>query len=305
MSQNSDKNIIVYNYFYILNKDQNQFENIESLISSSTLFKPIKNCFIKNSNLKETIQKKEIPQSKLIINNEYDEKKINFEVNGNNIDKYNYNISSKDNTKDITIEISGDEDNNKFLSKKRFLLINTRNKIGRLPKNSLYIGYHTKFSHDNILRKVRVKFFHKLINYINSIILSKYRNIPVLKPLKGKVSQDNTIDFNKKLLNTKLKDIFLNYEINGKFKLYERFYNKKIIEKIYEENIQELIDILEITFLDAFNIFRNKIKDQKLNGLEKIDTVLEDIKLKENDEEYINKFREIVMNFEKYYFNRD
>ena len=41
MSQNSDKNIIVYNYFYILNKDQNQFENIESLISSSTLFKPI------------------------------------------------------------------------------------------------------------------------------------------------------------------------------------------------------------------------------------------------------------------------
>ena len=305
MSQNSDKNIIVYNYFYILNKDQNQFENIESLISSSTLFKPIKNCFIKNSNLKETIQKKEIPQSKLIINNEYDEKKINFEVNGNNIDKYNYNISSKDNTKDITIEISGDEDNNKFLSKKRFLLINTRNKIGRLPKNSLYIGYHTKFSHDNILRKVRVKFFHKLINYINSIILSKYRNIPVLKPLKGKVSQDNTIDFNKKLLNTKLKDIFLNYEINGKFKLYEKFYNKKIIEKIYEENIQELIDILEITFLDAFNIFRNKIKDQKLNGLEKIDTVLEDIKLKENDEEYINKFREIVMNFEKYYFNRD
>ena len=305
MSQNSDKNIIVYNYFYILNKDQNQFENIESLISSSTLFKPIKNCFIKKSNLKETIQKKEIPQSKLIINNEYDEKKINFEVNGNNIDKYNYNISSIDNTKDITIEISGDEDNNKFLSKKRFLLINTRNKIGRLPKNSLYIGYHTKFSHDNILRKVRVKFFHKLINYINSIILSKYRNIPVLKPLKGKVSQDNTIDFNKKLLNTKLKDIFLNYEINGKFKLYERFYNKKIIEKIYEENIQELIDILEITFLDAFNIFRNKIKDQKLNGLEKIDTVLEDIKLKENDEEYINKFREIVMNFEKYYFNRD
>ena len=305
MSQNSDKNIIVYNYFYILNKDQNQFENIESLISSSTLFKPIKNCFIKKSNLKETIQKKEIPQSKLIINNEYDEKKINFEVNGNNIDKYNYNISSIDNTKDITIEISGDEDNNKFLSKKRFLLINTRNKIGRLPKNSLYIGYHTKFSHDNILRKVRVKFFHKLINYINSIILSKYRNIPVLKPLKGKVSQDNTIDFNKKLLNTKLKDIFLNYEINGKFKLYEKFYNKKIIEKIYEENIQELIDILEITFLDAFNIFRNKIKDQKLNGLEKIDTVLEDIKLKENDEEYINKFREIVMNFEKYYFNRD
>ena len=169
MSQNSDKNIIVYNYFYILNKDQNQFENIESLISSSTLFKPIKNCFIKNSNLKETIQKKEIPQSKLIINNEYDEKKINFEVNGNNIDKYNYNISSKDNTKDITIEISGDEDNNKFLSKKRFLLINTRNKIGRLPKNSLYIGYHTKFSHDNILRKVRVKFFHKLINYITSL----------------------------------------------------------------------------------------------------------------------------------------
>jgi hypothetical protein len=207
-------------------------------------------------------------------------------------------------TKDLSIEIKPEKEL-KFLTKKKFFKIDTKNKKGRKPKHSMVYSYHTKFSNDNILRKIKVKFIHKTINYINNIILTKYNNkIDVLKPLKGKISQNNGINFNKKLINSKLKDIFSIYEINGKFKLYQNNYNKSIIDKIYNENIKELIDIFEMTFLQVFVIFRDLNETQKLNGLEKIDTVIREIKLKDNNSEYINKFTNVVNNFENYYLNK-
>ena len=140
---------------------------------------------------------------------------------------------------------------------------------------------------------------------MNRLIVSKYSTkIHKLKHLKGKISQDNSISFNKILLISKLKDVFLSNEINGKYKLFEKFYNKKIIEKIYEENITELIDILEMTFLDAFNIFKNVNTSDKFDGFEKLDKVIEELKLKEKNELYIQKFEKVAMNFENYYLNK-
>lgn len=104
----------------------------------------------------------------------------------------------------------------------------------------------------------------------------------MLKPLIGEISKNNTINFNKELLHTKLKDIFSLFGINGKF-------NKDIIEKIYAEKIKELIDILEMDFLEIFSEFRNLKESQKLKGFEKIDSVIREMNLKEdekNKEEY-------------------
>ena len=135
--------------------------------------------------------------------------------------------------------------------------------------------------------------------------MKKYNHkIKILKPLKGIISQNNTIKFNKHLLHLKIKELFINYDINGKFKLLNKNYNQEIINKIYEENIKELIDIMEMTYLEVFYIFRDSKENQKLNGLEKIDTVIKEIELKEKNDEYINKFKDVVMGFEKYYFNK-
>ena len=313
MSEESKKNVTIYNYYYIINKDQGQFENIKSLFSTSNLFTPNIINFCKTST---TFQKKEFTNSEPIYKNEEIINEINFNINKENKNKIINKDINLETTKEITIEKKGEkeenneflekEENNEFLSKKRFFNIDIKKKTGRKPKILGSISYHTKFSTDNILRKIKVKFFHKIINYLNSIIISKYRTkINTLKNLKGDISQNNTINFNKQLLNSKLKDIFLNNKINGKFKIYESSYNKTIIEKIYKENIQELIDILEITFFDAFKIFRDKNEVQKLNGLEKLDIVIEEIKRKDNNEDYIKKFTEIAMNFESHYFNKE
>ena len=241
----------------------------------------------------------------------------NFEIknnNGKNIEEINIRINDTNDTNikieennlkptDLTVEINN-EKKPKFLVNKNGL--NNKKKKGRKPKHLIMINsYHTKFSHDNILRKIKVKFFRKITNYINSIIISKYRNkINVLKPLKGKISQNNSINFNQILIKSKLKDIFLTYEINGKFKSFEKNYNKDIINKIYNENIKELIDILEMTFLEVFIIFRDLNETEKLKGFEKRDSVIREIKIKDNNKEYIDKLTKVIMNFEHYYLNK-
>ena len=178
--------------------------------------------------------------------------------------------------------------------------------MGRKPKSSIVNSYHTKFSSDNIRRKIKVKFFNKTINYINRIILVKYKNkINTLKKIGKDVSQNNGINYNKILIKLKLKDIFMNNPINDKFKLLQKDYNQKVINKIYEEKIQELIDILEMTFLEVFSIFRNINETEKLKGLEKIDTVLKELELNEENTEYIKKFNDVVQNFENYYMSQN
>ena len=144
----------------------------------------------------------------------------------------------------------------------------------------------------------------KLIKYINRKIKSKYKGvIGIIKPLRAKISQNNSIKFNKELLYTKIKEIFSNNEINGKFKKYEKNYNKKVIDIIYEQNIKELIDIFELTFLEAFYIFRDK-NETEFSDFEKLDIVLDELREKGNNIDYIKKFYNVAMNFENYYLNK-
>jgi hypothetical protein len=293
-------NIIINNYYCF------PFDKLKEYYKNS--FSPLIYALNQTNNInKDILIKKsdDLGNKSNKFNNGKIVKEINFYINDDK-SSINEEKSSIDmaKTKDLSIEIKPEKEL-KFLTKKKFFKIDTKNKKGRKPKHSMVYSYHTKFSNDNILRKIKVKFIHKTINYINNIILTKYNNkIDVLKPLKGKISQNNGINFNKKLINSKLKDIFSIYEINGKFKLYQNNYNKSVIDKIYNENIKELIDIFEMTFLQVFVIFRDLNETQKLNGLEKIDTVIREIKLKDNNNEYINKFTNVAMNFENYYLNK-
>ena len=228
---------------------------------------------------------------------------ISFSIN-NKENKNDENIIPQEKTKDLTIEIQ-EEEKLKFEKDKKVFIVKGFKRKGRKHKNSLIKGYHTKYSHDNILRKIKVKFFKKLVKYINNIIKNKYwRKVHLLKPLHGKISQNNTKIFNRTLINTKLKDIFSSFEINGKFKSVDKEYNKIVIKSIYEKNLAELINIFEMTFLEAFYAFLDKNKTEKLQGLEKLDVVVEEIKKKEDDV-YAMKFQKVAMDFEKYYLTKN
>ena len=298
MIKESKNKIIINNHFYIPNESMPYFQNFILNISSFNQSQA-SNLFIDQKN-----ENKIIPNGLNKDNNDAEKiEPINFGINKINY-KENENKFPLEKTNDKTII---EKNNNKTKDSKflRFFKIANKKKIGRKPKSSIINSYHTKFSNDNILRKIKVKFFNKVINYINSIIISKYRNkINTLKRFEKNVSQNNTINFNKALINSKLKDIFYNYEINRKFKLIGKDFNKKIINKIYEEKIQELIDIFEMTFLEVFSIFRNLNETEKLKGLEKIDSVLRELGNPEENLKYINKFNEVAQKFETFYMDK-
>ena len=289
---NQKRQTITINNFFCI-----PLEKFKELINSNQIPLNSKSIFSSsNQNIfpieKDNFKYKIVKQQQLI-----------FSVN-NKDNKTSEKIIPKDKAKDLVIEIKKNQQK-KFLSNKKIFKFESFKKIGRKPKNSLAKGYHTKFSLDNILRKIKVQFFKKLVKYINNIIKNKYsRKVYLLKPLFGKISQNNSKNFNRALLNTKLKDIFSSFEINGKFKSVDKEYNKIVINLVYEKNLTELIDIFEMTFLDVFNAFIEKNKTEKLNGLENLDSVVEEIKKKENDV-YVDKFQKVAMDFEKYYLKKN
>ena len=282
--------ITINNYFYIpLQKYKELINSKQYSLNEKDIFNNVnQNIFpIKKGNFECKIVKQE---------------QLIFSMN-NKENKKDENIIMQDKSKELIIEIK--EQKPKFLTDNKFYKIKGFKKIGRKPKNSLIKGYHTKFSHDNILRKIKVKFFKKFVKYINNIIKNKYlTKIHLLKPLYGKISQNNSKNFNRTLLNTKLKDVFSSFEINGKFKSVDKEYNKIVIKLVYEKNLTELIDIFEMKFLDAFNAFIDKNKSEKLDGLENLHVVVEEIKKKENDL-YADKFQKVATNFEKYYLEKN
>ena len=289
MSEDKEKTIIFNNYFTIQIKNPNDILNLDFIKHA---FQPMYKDYMIKSYL---LKKREGPQNKIILKEEEhkdsESKKENYKINEDG--------SLSTNNSDIVVELP--------IDKTHLFLINNKKKVGRKPKSSIFRGEHTKYSCDNILRKIKVKFFKIIIKYINSIIAkyNKIYNITFLLPIKGKYHQDNGINFNKKLLNSKLKDIFLEYEINDKFKLFKKYYNEDVINSIYENNIEELINILDMTFIEVFKIFRTNDETNKLQGLEKLDTVVKEMKKIDNNKDYIGKFIKVVNNFENYYLNKN
>ena len=100
-------------------------------------------------------------------NKEIKEKEITAN-NSENGTKMPTNLPLQVNIKDDLIVDLTDKNqikNNRFFIQKK-------RKLGRKPHMSDNICYHTKYSHDNILRKIKAKFFKIIINFINSRIIS-------------------------------------------------------------------------------------------------------------------------------------
>ena len=297
-----NKNQIIYNNYFII-VDPN---SINSEIKDNLLFKPLMQNFLKKTFLS---QKRKGPENKIILNEEAENNiEIDFNINKNiknfvkeiNLEKTKEDTQEKDkNINDINVKELND-------NKNVFFDIYKKSKKGRKSQSNLVKTIHTKYSHDNILRKIKVKFLKRLTKFINNIIKIKYKGkIKELVPLNGEIAQNNNISFNLKLLNSKIKEIFLSHDINGKFTSFDKCFNKKVIDSIYDMNIQELIDIFEMTFLEVFNHFISLKEINKLNGLEKLDTVINEIKTKEKNDQYIKKFISVANDFEKYFTNKN
>ena len=165
------------------------------------------------------------------------------------------------------------------------------------------------FNYDNMTRKFKRVFFESILNFIKSSMkevqtsANKYVN-PILFKIKQNFISNTNVNFNKNLIKKKLREIFSN-NVSNKYSNYGLDYNRKLIEKIYNEKIQtKVIDILEMTFLECLEHLRGSKHYEQLEGLENVyEIAINELENKENDE-YIANFKEFVNRFEQYYENK-
>lgn len=195
------------------------------------------------------------------------------------------------------------------------------NLLGRKTKKSGDIGTHNKYSQDNMIRKIKVLIKDILLEHINSkikeeinltvLIDNKEFKVSKILNIRQKQIKDINVLGNRILLSKKLKDIFSD-EIAGRYSNYPKNYNKIVIDKLYELNIQSITCILELTLLECIKYFRkekefiNNDCYNCLRGIEKkFDNLPNDLKKEKNDNQYIIELIELIKNFEKIYSKKN
>ena len=189
--------------------------------------------------------------------------------------------------------------------------------LGRKKKDSKEIEKHTKFDDDNIIRKIKPLFYSNVIDFLNkklkknNIVLyaiingTEYKSKKFLK-IKNTQNYEISKQFNLELFNKKIKDV-LSEELSAKCKNYPKTFHKIAINNLYEENFcQDIISLLELTYLDCLKYYRGD--DDRRNdmpclvGLDEYFKNL-DLKLekKGNGVKYITRLKNLIKRIDVYY----
>ena len=249
-----EDNIMFPNTLNIEDSKQNDFQLLNSL-----LFEPA-------------------GEQSLLINNNI--KKDNFQRSKIEID------GKKNKTREITVNLKNEENKGERTDGKKIISQNKRRKIQE-AKNSekQNKSTHTKYTFDNILRRIKSIVLRHMMDFINKKIEEKYKNIGngiKIKKLfimeKTQVSESK-IDFNIAFMNKKLKEIF-SENITTRNSNLPVDKNKILIEELINEKDEEkrkyFNDLFGLTFLDCIDHFVNKKFISILQDLELFDEILND-----------------------------
>ena len=186
---------------------------------------------------------------------------------------------------------------------KKIFSIKKTMKLGRIKKNSNKIGKHNKYRGDNIIRKFKVLLMNNIYDYINKSFIINNNNtnkkhLYLLKRLssynvKLMSKRDNII-----WLNSSVKYIF-SQKISSKIFSFNSNYNKKIINKIYEEKTElKVIDILNKAVREMWGIYIND-NDESYTSFTKLKDDIIKLKNIGETEYYIALYIQIAKKFEE------
>ena len=133
----------------------------------------------------------------------------------------------------------------KFITKKR----------GRINKNSDYKNHikrriHNKYCSDNVRRKTKTLYHKYIIQLLNDLIKKKYKNIRMkFVKMDIRITKDISIEYNRYLLEKKIKDIIIN--VSKKYQNKDN--NIKCIRLIEsKKDNEEILNILNMTYKDLY-----------------------------------------------------
>ena len=189
----------------------------------------------------------------------------------------------------------------KFITKKRGRINKAHSKQKCLNENNqldIQKKVHNKFSSDNVRRRIKVLFNKYTVTLLNKLVKRKWSSIK-MKFLKMdvKISKNIGIEFNRNLLNKKIRDIIIN--VSCKYKNKKNNLNLiKFIET--QKDNEEILEILNMTYKDLYIYYLKSTKDNSLvNSYEANKENL----LHLYGKEYLDKFVKISENFVPFFTN--
>lgn len=185
-----------------------------------------------------------------------------------------------------------------------YFSIQKKSKKGRNRTKILYsrLSRHNMESCDNMLRKIKswvisdiTKFINKKLEKVNEN--SKKNKLKLYTILKDQ-SYNTNIEYNRQLLEKKMDDI-LSDNVSKKTKIAHCNYNKITINQIKEKKYDNIIKILNLTFLQCINHYIDKERIDCLEGFEG------EFKLKKKRiSPYEDIFLKFVYNIQRYFSDK-
>jgi hypothetical protein len=174
--------------------------------------------------------------------------------------------------------------------------------LGRKTKGDTEEREHSKFKEDNQMRKIKSYFLKYIPDYINSSLSFVHKRF--LK-IDKKVNQELKKDFNVELMDKKLKDIFIEFPICGRYSEAKNGenHNAELIKEIYENNEEtEAIEKLEQIYIQVLDCFRK-------NNLEKFRDDILNKEIKNGEKEsrakmYVNQLVKLLFNYESWFTDK-
>ena len=172
------------------------------------------------------------------------------------------------NTEQLQANYIGPEDNNKLSQRQLKAQLNENNENLFLSKKTtrsksnqgIFVTNqyefvkkkrkkHGKTAKDNKITKIKSFIFKILILFFNQFLEK-----PFLHQISGKQANDRTVNFNKKLMAKKIKEILSDTGDD---------YNEKLLNNLAKKNI-DVKPYLESKLEDIFNYLRNEINKEKI-----------------------------------------
>ena len=171
--------------------------------------------------------------------------------------------------------------------------------LGRKTKGDNEERKHDKYTEDNKLRKIKSNFVNTFPDYVNSSLPPEHRKF---LRISKKVNEELNIEYNRKLMNKTLGEIFSQNPINGRYskKNYQEDYNRKLVEEIYRKNEEtEAIEKLNQTYLQVLDNFRKNNLEQFKDDILKKET--KNFGDRKSAMKYIDELVELLFNYERWF----
>ena len=214
----------------------------------------------------------------------YADVKNNFIFNdAHSLDKLNKLSQKKPNSKKVN-------DKKKLLGRKR------------LDAQYTEIG-HDKHSEDNKMRKLKTNLLEYILIELNESLMNKKYKIYRIDKF---ICECLRRDYNLKLLQRTIEDIFTNSKISNKYRIeIDKDINKNTIKRILSEKQEaDTIHLLKKKFIDIINDIRG-VEQNLIKFFNRIKEKEYKMKRKEkNLDKYISSLKELLLGYEKWFKNK-